>query len=100
MIEHGPAWTIWLIVFCYLIFAFQVWHQAPIKPLKTKGGRAVFALVLVFVLCATAGYAMSLLPETWQTVRDIAHYALAAASVWLVASNQAGAVAKMIGTDG
>lgn len=99
MIHHADPIVVGLISLCYCIFAFQLWSQAEVGAFKTKGGRAIFLLVAVFVFCAFAGYLTSLLPASWWVFREALHWALALCSVWLVCTNQAAAVAKMLANE-
>ena len=90
-----------VIVLCYLVFAFQVLSQT--RDLSTKKARAMIALIAVFILCASAGYLPQILSyfidmEGWtaQLFNEVVHWLLALASVALVMTNQAGAIAAAL----
>jgi len=83
-----------LIIAAYLVFAWQMFKQISWSEIG-KGGKAVALLTAVFVLCAMTGYLtdLILLPQ-WLDV--MLHVALAGASIWLIATNQAQFIARMI----
>lgn len=100
MTDHGNdpvmLYSIATITICYWIFAIQMLWQTPRGAWRKKGPRAVLALVVVFSLCAFAGYLSTLLPESWYEVRAFVHVLLALASVWLVLTNQSRFIANML----
>lgn len=100
--EHASSPVIGLIVTLYLVFAYQMWHfrdepltETP-EAARNRARVAVHTLIVVFVFCAFAGYASSLLPHNWWWAREAMHWVLAAASGWLVWSNAAKSIAAVL----
>lgn len=83
-----------IIIACYFIFAFQMWMQIK-RPVTGRGALAIVALVVVFMLCAVAGYMTDILTFPFQLNLWL-HILLAAASVWLVVTNQAKFIAALM----
>ncbi|WP_147127825.1 hypothetical protein [Shimia ponticola] len=95
-VDHADSIVIAIISTTYLVFAIQVRLQTTAHGRRTKAGRALNQLVNVFVLCMVSGYVSDLLPPSWWIIREVFHWALAAAALRLVLSNQAGAVSAAL----
>ena len=97
---HSPIESILLvgIGILYHIFAFQIFSQGVGKNVDWKKASPIIALILVFIICAYSGYLSLLLPECHVTdlIRKGLHWALIVASGWLVVSNQAAIIVKLI----
>jgi small-conductance mechanosensitive channel len=100
-IESASILPLVIIVACYLIFAWQAWRQT--KNRGSKGARAVWALIAVFILCSVAGYVPQVMAYFFDMstglmwwFHEITHWLLACAALALVGTNQAGAIAAML----
>lgn len=83
-----------VIVAAYAIFAIQMALQVA-WPISGRGSQAVAALTVVFILCASAGYLTDLISiPMW--LNTALHVALSGAAIWLVGTNQAAFIAKMM----
>lgn len=84
----------------YICFAAQMAWQSG-RAMFTVAGRAVFFIVGVFLFCMYSGYGSTLpiIPDWWYAYREPAHWLLAFFSWGLVATNQAGIVARMLRAD-
>lgn len=99
MVEHVFVGESLIISACYVVFAFLLWLQAPKGAIFSKAGRAIAALMAVFLLCMMAGYALDVIAPHAEKLSLYLHRALAGVSVFLVLSNSPGAIAKVLTDD-
>ena len=95
---HASPMVITSITFLYFVYVIQVilathWTRNNWRSVLFRGSQ-----VFVFFFCALAGYATSLLPDSYQGVREVLHWLLVVAALFLVVSGQGYVVGRMLTT--
>jgi hypothetical protein len=84
-----------IISACYFVFAARIVYRAGPNLYRTRTGRAMGAVVAVFILCLSSGYVGYAIG-----LDSISHTALhgllAVAAVWLVIEDTGGKVGDMV----
>ena len=91
--------SILIICTSYLIFVGQIVFATDWRRADPRGAIAILCLAVVFLFCALSGYASTLLRESYIWVREYLHWILASASVGLVVTNKAGAIASLLSSN-